>query len=279
VTAFDRLVWESDSRVRVGAVEFALPAVSELGAEDRGRPGFRLQKDRSIIEAYERYWTEARPGFAPRNLFELGIWDGASVALWFELWRPECHVGVDIEDRRSADLDAYLDDPERSGRVFLHWDVDQSDRSRLRRIADAHVEGPLDLVIDDASHLYAPTKASLETLLPLLRPGGLYVIEDWAWGHWGNGPHRLHPVPGREAPTPLVVELLAAAGTSDRAIAAVDVRRHFVVVERGPGELDPAGFRLDRERAWSGSGPVARPRARPGPRSIALGIRRPWRRA
>ena len=38
---------------------------------------------------------------------------------------------------------------------------------------------PLDLVIDDASHLYGPTMASFEVLFPRLRPGGLYVIEDW----------------------------------------------------------------------------------------------------
>jgi hypothetical protein len=39
-------------------------------------------------------------------------------------------------------------------------------------------------VIDDASHLYGPTKASLNVFLPLLRPGGLYLIEDWGWAHW-----------------------------------------------------------------------------------------------
>jgi hypothetical protein len=43
---------------------------------------------------------------------------------------------------------------------------------------------PLDLVIDDASHIYGPTKASFQALFPLLRPGGLYLIEDWAWAHW-----------------------------------------------------------------------------------------------
>ena len=38
-------------------------------------------------------------------------------------------------------------------------------------------------MIDDASHLYEPSLASFETLFPLLRPGGTYIIEDWKWEH------------------------------------------------------------------------------------------------
>ncbi len=41
----------------------------------------------------------------------------------------------------------------------------------------------INLVIDDASHLYQETKVSFETLFPLLRPGRLYVIEDWNSDH------------------------------------------------------------------------------------------------
>ena len=40
-----------------------------------------------------------------------------------------------------------------------------------------------DLIVDDASHLYRPTLASFEVLYPRLRPGGTYVIEDWAGDH------------------------------------------------------------------------------------------------
>ncbi len=69
-------------------------------------------------------------------------------------------------------------------RLKPFWAVDQQDSARLREIWQTEFRAPLDLVIDDASHLYGPTKTSFETLFPLLRPGGLYIIEDWAWGHW-----------------------------------------------------------------------------------------------
>ena len=44
----------------------------------------------------------------------------------------------------------------------------------------------LDIVIDDAGHLYAPTRAALLALWPRLRPGGLYVVEDWQAGQWNE---------------------------------------------------------------------------------------------
>src|SRR4029077_11377083 len=42
--------------------------------------------------------------------------------------------------------------------------------------------GSIDVVIDDASHLYGPTRRSFEILFPLLKPGGAYIIEDWPAG-------------------------------------------------------------------------------------------------
>ena len=50
-----------------------------------------------------------------------------------------------------------------------------------RRVDAAFGNRPLDLVMDDASHLGPQTRASFETLFPRLRAGGLYIIEDWSW--------------------------------------------------------------------------------------------------
>ena len=64
------------------------------------------------------------------------------------------------------------------------YGVDQSDRVRLTEIVDAEFDGELlDLVLDDASHEYLPTRTSFEVLFPRLRPGGVFVIEDWTTDH------------------------------------------------------------------------------------------------
>ena len=38
--------------------------------------------------------------------------------------------------------------------------------------------------VDDASHFYFESRATLNLALPYMRPDGLYVIEDWGWAHW-----------------------------------------------------------------------------------------------
>ena len=52
--------------------------------------------------------------------------------------------------------------------------------------ARANFPKGIDLVVDDASHLYEQTKATFAMLFPLVRPGGNYVIEDWSWAHWAR---------------------------------------------------------------------------------------------
>jgi hypothetical protein len=112
--------------------------------------------------------------------------------------------------------------------------------------------GPLDLIIDDASHMYGLTKTSFETLFPLLRPGGLYIIEDWAWGHWQEFQAQDHPWAKETPLTKLVFELVETIGTG-RAnsshhplIANLAIFQGFTGVEHGG--FDMAGstnFRLE----------------------------------
>src|SRR6185503_9293884 len=77
------------------------------------------------------------------------------------------------------------------------------------------------------------------------RPGGLYVIEDWAWAHWSEYQHPRHRWAADEALTTLIVELIEALGTSMTFISNATIFQGFAVIERGGAELDPlAAFRL-----------------------------------
>ncbi len=122
----------------------------------------------------------------------------------------------------------------------------QADSKRLRELIAQEFDTPLDLVIDDASHLYEPTKASFETLFPYLRPGGLYVIEDWAWAFWEQ--NRAPNLWAAETTTPLaalIFELMGAVGTISQLIQSLIVFRDFIIVERGQKDLEPDKFELD----------------------------------
>lgn len=234
----DALDWRED-RLLIGELVLRLQ-YSARGDWELGEECLAFFKHRRTVERYDAYFG-GRPDFVPRRIVELGIWDGGSVAFWFEYFDPERLVAVDLQRRADRPYFARWAARRAGDRVRTHWATDQADRSRLREIVATEHDGELDLVIDDASHLYAETLSSFETLFPLLRPGGLFVIEDWNWGHWPDH-YDLGPVPL----TRLACELVEALGTSSGPIAGIDVRPDFLVVERGPEALGTDGsFRLD----------------------------------
>jgi hypothetical protein len=128
---------------------------------------------------------------------------------------------------------------------------------------------PVDLVIDDASHLYDESRASFETLFPLLHPGGLYIIEDWRWQHDVADridqsielsrldeqarraiDERMRAVDeGRAAPevplSRLVFELVLARALSGDVVAEISIGPHWVAIRRGAKVLDAGTFRVD----------------------------------
>lgn len=231
-----RLDWQPD-RMRHGSLLFRLEhqraSTWELGED----AAFRFYKDKFLVEQYRAFWAQ-RADFRPRHVLELGIWYGGSAAFWFEMLCPDKLVAIDYAERReSAYFDRYVASAGLARRLQTHWRFDQADQRRLHRLVDDEFGGSLDLVLDDASHVYEPTKASFEALFPRLRPGGLYIIEDWAWAHWPEfvGPNSAFRL-DRE-PTLLIWELTEAAGTSADIVASMTVTRGFVVVERGPAHL------------------------------------------
>jgi predicted O-methyltransferase YrrM len=118
------------------------------------------------------------------NIFEMGIRFGGSAAMIAQLAEPRKLVAIELEAEPVVMFEEFIDATNRRDTVRPYYGVDQSDRTRLTEILDAEFgEEPIDLVMDDASHLLDETRASFEVLLPRMRPGGLYIIEDWNWQH------------------------------------------------------------------------------------------------
>lgn len=235
---FERVAWQAD-RALVGNLVFRLEHFKndqwELG--DRC---FAFYKTKGLIDQYERAFSR-RPGFSPRHVLELGMWDGGRLAFWNEILHPEEIVGVDLQRREdSTYFREYVQDQHLESKVRSYWATDQADERALRSIVDREFGGALDLVFDDASHLYGPTLSSLEIIFPLMTAGGLYVIEDWAWEHWPSFGGPDHPWDRFRSPTAIVLELVEAAGTSQGVIASVEVVQGFVIIERGASpEISP----------------------------------------
>lgn len=126
----------------------------------------------------------------------------------------------------------------------VYDDVDQADRERVAAIVQEEFgTEQLDLVIDDCSHLYAPTCASFNELFPRLRPGGVYVIEDWSWAHTPGEEHDLEGWWPDEVPlTRLVFELVLALPYAPGVISDLAVHDRSLRVTRGAAEIHPGQF-------------------------------------
>jgi predicted O-methyltransferase YrrM len=260
---FDELVWYPD-RMLLGDLVFRLEHYAsdswELGSEC-----FLFYKIKSLVDQYAKFWSR-RENFRARSILELGMWDGGSVAFWFEYFNPDKQVGVDLQQKEDSQyFKRYKSSRGLDQRIRTYWGTDQGDSARLREIVQAEFEGSLDLVIDDASHIYDLTKRSFEALFPLLRPGGLYVVEDWAWGHWSEFQAPSHPWFNQTPLTRLIFELVAAAGSwenkgaSESLISNISVFQGFAVVERGELPLTiPSEFRLEAFISGCGISPDRR---------------------
>jgi hypothetical protein len=228
---FAGLQWLDDRMLCNGWV-YEFVRHSDTPRNEPGGDCFRFYKSKGLVDQYDAVFSR-RPDFVPRRIFELGIWDGGSVALWFELFQPRKHVAIDLTTRGDSDyFRTFVEARTAERRLKTFWGVDQADVEQLQAIVASEFDGPLDLVIDDASHVYRSTLASFEALFPHLAPGGLYIIEDWGWEHWEEY-HRVgHVWAGEDSLTRLVHEGVECVAGRGSPIAGITVVHGFVVVER-----------------------------------------------
>ena len=236
-----RLNWQQADELQ-GIVQFGdlrihvcLPDV--MNSKPSSNKDFLVLKVPSMVEKTAALVDEVNP----KNIFELGIFKGGSVVLYNEIFKPRKFVAVDISTVRLSNLEEYL---RGNANVSLQLGIDQSDRPRLAQICATEFGGePLDLVIDDASHFQFETRESFRELFPRLRPGGVYIIEDWAWAHWAGDlwqrDHGGDQFRGKEPMTNLILELVVLAASKPDWVSQVSVESATVYVTRGPGQIEP----------------------------------------
>lgn len=206
-------------------------------------------------EPYLRVYEDLASAFSPRSILELGIFQGGSYVLLDKLFKPRRMSAVDISREPVAALCHYVADQESR---FVHFSTSQSDRKILEHIVRNELADELDLVVDDASHTYEQTKASFEILFPLLKPGGIYVIEDWSWAHHPNYQSSDAPFSKHHALSNLLFEQIMLMG-STLLIAEIRIWRFLYLILKAKtafsGSKDESGSIFDqvlsRGKKWS----------------------------
>jgi predicted O-methyltransferase YrrM len=247
------------------AVDFEIDGVRFVGGfVDRGAENrFTLRKPASLLKRYELLLRE----FERPRMVELGIAYGGSLAYFALRVQPSRLVGIEYKAGRLGHLDQFIESRGLGEVVRPYYGVDQADGDRVREImATEFGDEPIDLVVDDASHRYTATLASFEALFPWLRPGGVFVIEDWAGLHEMADAYeqrlaqatpteterlaaliaeRIESGVGAETPlSRLAIEFMLAQTPGTGLIEDLTVNRHCIAVRRGLAPLPATGFRL-----------------------------------
>jgi len=128
-----------------------------------------------IYELYDEYFGALRE--SPIVLLELGVAHGESLKTFASYFENGRIIGIDNENR-GLDFSSHPN---------IRFELgDQRDAARLSEVCATHAPAGIDIIIDDASHIGAWSLRSYRALFPFLKPGGLYIIEDWATGYWAD---------------------------------------------------------------------------------------------
>lgn len=252
--------WTSLRSFNLGSTEFKV--VTALGehnvlkqAEEEGAP-FYFCKGPGMIQHYFNLLKERKI----QNLVELGVLRGGSVAFLQLLAKPKKFLALELDTERVPMLDQFIKGNGLEGSLRVEHGVNQADSVRIKELVLEHFgeDRCIDHVIDDASHFLTETRSSFETLFPLIRPGGSYIVEDYAAAHMffssdfeasnSNDEAYLdtiqkyskHCLQADQKPVHLLaVEAMLASINAPEIVKKVIVDRPWLRIVRGPKEIEP----------------------------------------
>lgn len=197
-------------------------------------------KPHSYLEKY----IEIFSAFPCNRILEFGMWEGGSALLFASLLKPlEKIVSIDLKAPNIV-FDRLVRRVGYGKIIRPYYEVDQASPV-VREIVKKEFSGSPDIIIDDCSHLYAHTKVSFQLTFPLLAPGGLYIIEDWAWAHLPAFKDSEH-FAGQPPMTNFIAELLVLYASRGGWIKTITVCGGMVIIEKGIKDI-PENLNIDSE--------------------------------
>lgn len=228
--SFNTFDWIDDTRFRTKNFTFYCSMTDYSGKTTASSVYFL--KDRHFIEIY----LDLLKRLQPKNVLEIGFFEGGTSLFLAEVANPERIVSLDFRDVPEG-LAAALKQSKHDGIIKFRPNILQDDRPALAKLIQDEFGGTaLDLVIDDCSHEYLATKASFETAFGYLKPGGMYLIEDWGWAHldgvWRTPQSYFED---RPALTNFIFELTMLMGSAPDIVSRIEILSPLMVaVTRGP---------------------------------------------
>lgn len=124
----------------------------------------------SYLHTYEKYLSHLRE--KKIKFLEIGVKDGSSHRMWSHYFSNDSTIyGLDI-DPRCKNYEKHHQ--WKNIKIYIG---SQDDQEVISQMAKDSKSG-FDVILDDGSHVNELTIKSFNLLFPLLKPGGIYIIED-----------------------------------------------------------------------------------------------------
>jgi hypothetical protein len=125
----------------------------------------------NFAEKYARLLDPHRESFT--SVLEIGVALGQSLRMWTDYFPNATIHGADIEPSFRS-CESY------SSRIKFHV-VDQGNVGQLETLGQF---APFDLIVDDGNHWWREQIVSFETLFPMMKRRGIYIVEDTCTSYW-----------------------------------------------------------------------------------------------
>lgn len=139
-------------------------------------------KDKSTLSSYLSLFEYTYRNGGPKSIFEIGIKEGGSLALWDAVFGCKI-VGIDIDiNQISLQSNRYINANQNIKTVHM----DSQSFDGVRYLIDREFGGKVDLFIDDGYHWFPHSLDSFINYWSKVASGGLFIIEDWGCLHREN---------------------------------------------------------------------------------------------
>jgi len=126
---------------------------------------------------YEKFFEALR--HKEIKLLEIGVGGGESIQTWLQYFPAAIVHGVDIVSETNQ-----FNSREGGPGRYHYENGDQGSADFWRAFNEKY--GSMDIIIDDGSHFDKDIISAFKSLWPMLKPGGLYCIEDLAVAYGGS---------------------------------------------------------------------------------------------
>jgi predicted O-methyltransferase YrrM len=239
------LVWDDDLHLKINDVSFYLSFdTKELKTGYSIHDTFLLGKPKHMVEKTVALAQHQ----SVRKIFEMGILQGGSTVLYDQIFSPEKIVAIEHDPKPVDALANYIANHDKGDMVKPYYAINQADAIAMGKVLLAEFpDRDIDLIVDDASHLYQETREAFNISFPFLKKGGLYIIEDWAWAHWHGDYWQKSQNPflkGKVAMSNLLIELFMLAASHPEFIENIFIDHNIITVKRGDGALPTGKFNI-----------------------------------